>query len=421
MTLKPKLNLPFIQEWAKPYPPFLTGQIDDLKLLSALQPIYSLAHKRIVGYEGLVRVKDQQNKFLNPASLFNGNKTPADLIHVDRLCRYLHIHNFHILKDEMNWLFLNVAPITIINGKAYGSYFKELLDFFKFPAHRVVIEVVEYPIEDNDLLMETIAYYKSLGCLIAIDDFGAGHSNFDRIWTLRPDIVKLDRSFITKASQDPGIRNLLPGIVTLLHQAGSLVLMEGIETRDQAMMAIESDADFVQGFYFGRPSTELKKPSSSFTNFSSLLTQYKNNSEQEENHYKKGLNQYRNLFASTVRSVKLGGDLATACESILSKPEALRCYRIGTNGIQIGSTLVAPSHKIRTDKRFTPLEDANSADWFRRHYLKRAIYHPEQLQITRPYLSITGAHMCVTLSMKFSCPAGDSVLCCDLEIDQTSP
>ncbi|MCG8634165.1 MAG: hypothetical protein MI863_10080 [Desulfobacterales bacterium] len=48
--------------------------------------------------------------------------------------------------------------------------------------------------------------------------------------------------------------------------------------------------------------------------------------------------------------------------------------------------------------------------------MKRAILHPEQLQITRPYLSITGAHMCVTLSMKLSCPSGESVLCCDLKI-----
>lgn len=418
MTIEPQLNLPFIQEWTQSQGPFLTGQIDKLKLFSAFQPIYSLAHKRVVGYEALIRVKDQQNSPMNPASLFDEDKSPADFIHLDRLCRYLHIHNFHIIEDDINWLFLNVAPKTIISGKAYGSYFKELLDFFDFPAHRVVIEVVEYPIENNDLLMETIAYYKSLGCLIAIDDFGAGHSNFDRIWTLRPDIVKLDRSFLVKASQDAGIRNLLPGIVTLLHQAGSLVLMEGIETRDQAMMAIESDADFVQGFYFARPSTELKKPVSAFTDFSSLLTQHKNNSEQEDNHFRKGLHQYRRLFAATVQSLKLGEKLARACESILSEPEALRCYRIGTDGIQIGGTLLAPSHKTQTDRRFKPLEDANSADWFRRHYLRRAIYHPEQLQITRPYLSITGAHMCVTLSMKFSCPAGDSVLCCDLEIDQ---
>jgi len=419
MTAEPQLNLSFIREWAEPNGGFLTGRIEGMRLFTALQPIYSLAHKRVVGYEALVRVKDRQNSPVDPASLFDRDNPPADLIHLDRLCRYLHVHNFKILEDEINWLFLNVSPRTIISGKTYGAYFNELLEALDFPAHRVVIEVVEYPIGDNDLLMETIAYYKSLGCLIAIDDFGAGHSNFDRIWTLRPDIVKLDRSFLVKSSQDPAIRNLLPGIVTLLHQAGSLVLLEGIETRDQAMMALESDADFVQGYYFGRPHTKLKSIIPAFSDFPSLLTQYKKNSEQEEAHFRKGLQQYRSLFFFTIELLKSGEKLNSACESLLLEPEVLRCYRIGTDGIQIGKTLVAPLKETQTDKRFKPLEDASSADWFRRHYLKRAIYHPEQLQITRPYLSITGAHMCVTLSMKFSCPWGDSVLCCDLKSDQT--
>ena len=39
-----------------------------------------------------------------------------------------------------------------------------------------------------------------MGCLIAIDDFGAGHSNFERIWDLEPDSVKLDRSLVSRAA-----------------------------------------------------------------------------------------------------------------------------------------------------------------------------------------------------------------------------
>ncbi len=38
-----------------------------------------------------------------------------------------------------------------------------------------------------------------MGCLLAIDDFGAGHSNFERVWNLKPDIVKLDRTLLVRA------------------------------------------------------------------------------------------------------------------------------------------------------------------------------------------------------------------------------
>jgi len=411
-----QLDLPFIRQWAKQRTPFLTGEINNLNLSTALQPIYSLAHKRVVGHEALVRVKDKHNIPISPAVLFEKERSAADTILLDRLCRYIHLHNYRILKDKINWLFLNASPKTISNGKAYGTYFSDLLEAFDFPAHRIVIEVVEHPIEDNDLLLETIDYYKDLGCLIAIDDFGAGHSNFDRIWTLRPDIVKLDRSFTVKAVQNRDVRNILPGIVTLLHQAGALVLMEGIETREQAMMAMESDVDFVQGFFFGRPFTDLSAPNPPFGKFPELMYQYKRESEKTETKFQGETHRYRSLFSLTINLLKQGQPMTAASDELLSEPEVVRCYRIGTNGVQIGHTLVAKDDKSFNDKRFKPLEDANSADWFRRHYLKRAILHPEQLQITRPYLSITGAHYCVTLSMKFSCPSGESVLCCDLQI-----
>ncbi|WP_022665018.1 EAL domain-containing protein [Desulfospira joergensenii] len=410
-----RLDLPFIREWAVKKRPYLTGQMNGLDLYTALQPIFSLAHKRVVGHEALVRVKDTvKDRWVSPVSLFDTNKGSAELIHLDRLCRYIHINNFKSLDNPVNWLFLNVSPTTIINGMEYGSYFRELLELFDFPPHRIVIEVVEHPISDNYLLMENIEFYKSLGCLVAIDDFGAGHSNFNRIWNLKPDIVKLDRSFLVKASQQKNIRALLPGIIALLHQAGSLVLVEGIETRDQAIIAIESDADFVQGFYFGRPFTNLSDPPRGFDQFGDLFKQYKDFSNRDDLRFQKRIDKYSCLFTRSVEGLKSGLTTEEAVTGLMSDPSVARCYLIGTDGIQIGRTLFSKSCALDKDQRFKPIEDARNADWFRRHYLKRAILHPDQLQITRPYLSITGAHMCITLSMKFKGPEKDSVLCCDL-------
>nr|NJM04474.1 EAL domain-containing protein [Desulfobacula sp.] len=254
-----------------------------------------------------------------------------------------------------------------------------------------------------------------MGCLIAIDDFGAGHSNFDRIWTLKPNIVKLDRSFLIRASTEKSIRGLLPGIVSLLHQAGALVLVEGVETRDQAIISIESDADFVQGFYFGKPSIRLCPPfETDFREFDSLLEQYKALAFSEDAKFREKINRYRPVFDSAVISLTKGASFEEAARALLSQPSVVRCYQIGADGIQIGGTLVSPSLESHRNDCYRPLDDAKSADWFRRHYLKRALLHPGQLQITRPYLSITGAHMCITLSMRFSSRDQETVLCCDL-------
>ena len=90
------------------------------------------------------------------------------------------------------------------------------------------------------------------GFLVAVDDFGAGHSNLDRLLTLRPDIVKLDRSLIH--AHQPDLReSVMPKLVSLLHEAGMLVVAEGIETEEDLLLAARSGVDFVQGFLFGQP------------------------------------------------------------------------------------------------------------------------------------------------------------------------
>lgn len=410
------LGLPLIRQHAEPCNRLLCGHLGDYRLKTALQPIYSLAHKRVVGYEALLRAADARSNPVSPAALFGQERSAGEMVMLDRLCRYIHIHNFLQLEDGLNWLFLNVSPETIIHGKKHGSFFSSLLDSFEFPAHRIVIEVVEQPMLETDALVDTIEYYKHLGCLIAIDDFGAGHSNFDRIWTLQPDIVKLDRSFLLGAAAGKTNRDMMAGIVSLLHQAGALVLMEGIETRDQALTAIDSDVDFVQGFYWGRPFTDIHPDIQQFDGFEGLLTDYKKQSARQERDFHEKLTVLEDDFTTAVSALKRGETLDTAATHFFIDPQVVRCYLIGADGLQVGRTIVSPFYETHQDPRFKPLEDAKSADWFRRHYLKRAMLHPGQLQVTRPYLSITGAHMCVTLSKLFSHNDRKLVLCCDLAV-----
>ncbi len=73
----------------------------------------------------------------------------------------------------------------------------------------------------------------------------------------------------------------------------------------------------------------------------------------------------------------------------------------------------------RLDPRFRPLENTDQADWYRQHYLRRALRHPGELQVTRPYLSVTGAHMCITLSRAFVYGDRTLVLCCDILTGQS--
>ncbi len=387
-------------------------------LRSAFQPIYSIAHKRVVGYEALIRGQNSKGNRISPYDIFSADKSERAVVFLDRLCRYLHLGNFKFVGDDINWLYLNISPTSICNRHKYGLYFEDLLEEYNFDPSRVVIEIVEHPINDEQLLMDVSDYFKSLGCLIAIDDFGAGYSNFERVWKLSPHIVKLDRSMIEQASRDKKVKDLFPGMVSLLHQAGSLVLIEGIETEEQAIIAMDSDVDFVQGFYFAKPMENLKIIKDCQFPFDTLFDTYKEMTMEREKQGQNSITFQKNLIMQVIDRLKNGESLEEASSPLKEEESVIRSYLLLPDGRQVGSTQLSDRGMDNVDARFKPLEDAKSADWFRRHYLRRAIMHPEQIQVTRPYLSITGGHMCLTMSILFNSSDGEKVFCCDLINEQ---
>lgn len=391
-----------------------TADYQGLTLRTALQPIYSIAHKRVVGYEALIRASDNDNAAVLPIHLFGLPTSNAENLLLDRLCRYLHIRNYSGFHDQLNWLFLNVSPQVVTSGTRADSFFGQLLKKTGVPPHRIVIEIVEQPTDDADRLRETVAYYQELGCLTAIDDFGAGHSNFERIWNLSPDIVKLDRKLLTRATDDHKARQILNGIVALLHQSGCLVLLEGVETREQALIAIDAGVDFVQGFYFRRPSTLLADIPTEAADFDHLLNEYKSRRLVTRDPTQQLTRFFSGYFQKAVEKLNNGGTLKPACAPLLAHPVVSRCYLVDARGVQIGDTLVSDAMANSLDPRFRPLESTTQADWYRQQYLRQALARPEQLQVSAPYLCITGAYMCVTLSLGYYDQRKLRVLCCDI-------
>jgi EAL domain-containing protein (putative c-di-GMP-specific phosphodiesterase class I) len=387
----------------------------NLTLSSAFQPIFSFAHGRAVGYEALLRAQDAAARPVSPLEVFALPGDDAELVHLDRLCRSLHLRNHQSNKTSDAWLFLNINPRVVVEGKRYGAFFTGLLEHLGIAGHRLVIEILEGSITDEAALAESLAYYRDLGCLIAIDDFGAGHSNFERIWRLSPDIVKLDRSMIVQAVQQTRVRRILPGLVALLHEAGCLVTMEGVETEDEALIAMDADTDLVQGYYFARPSTGPQSATPELPALPALGQRFREISAQEATRMREDLDAYLDAFLDSAFALRTAWQHEEACAALLKLPRVERCYVLDPEGMQIGTNLVPQQRLHQADPRFDPLVDTRSATWFRRPYFRRAMENPGELQITRPYLSLTGARMCITLSMAIKTPATTCILCCDLE------
>ena len=390
------------------------GSRSEFRLSTHFQPIFSFAHRRPVAYEGLIRGTDPGGKLYLATELLA--KAPAGVarMQLDRQCRALHVGNFRKLGDEESWLFLNVDPFIAVQGRRSGS-FAQMLEQNGLSPHRVAVELIETPFEDERLLPAAVDHYRELGCLIVIDDFGAGFSNFDRIWRLKPDVVKIDREMTRRVAVEPLARRMFNGIVSVLHEAGALVCVEGIENEAEALCATEADADLMQGNYFARPAEGPPAAHACNDLFARLLKGFRAETAEFNEQRRTRLRPYIEALADAVLALSGGADRSQAVRALLELDCTERCYLVAADGSQIGACAEAGRNISARDQRLKPMQPGTGTNWQTKPFFRRAIEAPGKVQITRPYLSAAGPKLCVTLSYALSLNGSYHVLCADLD------
>lgn len=375
-----------------------------LALTSHFQPIYSLSHSRVIGHEGLLRARTAHGVPVSPLEVFASCLDEQESSWCDSLSRGVHLKNFVAQQQADQWLFLNIRPEAVLSlSEAEGGrYLTEVCARLSIPTSHIVLELLESAIPQGPDFLDAMAKVRRLGFLVALDDFGAGHSNFDRVWSIKPDIVKLDRSLVAGLAQDRSRQRVVAQMVSLLHECGSLVLMEGVETQDEALVALESDVDFVQGYYFGRPQPEVltSERSSRIVELHGQLAQWR---QAQHRHQKELVAPYQNAIGYTGVLLSTARDPQEACRAFLALPHAEVCFVLDENGYQVGTNLWAEPYRDVRERAYGPLVQTEGACWARRPYFKRALQSPGRVQVTRPYRTLNGDRLSITASVAFLC------------------
>ena len=221
-------------------------------LASHFQPVLAVRGPACHGYEALLRATGADGERIAPAELFHRAADERPVL--DWACRALHLRNYARFEPEERTLFLNLHPQAAAHDASCARELGELVRYYGLQPRRVCVELIAGECGDERALVEAVSIYRDLGIGIAIDDFGKGRSNFDRVLALRPDVVKVDRALVMDAELGWGrSRRMLSGMVELLHEIRARVVVSGIETAAEARVAIDAGADFVQGFHFGAP------------------------------------------------------------------------------------------------------------------------------------------------------------------------
>ena len=304
-----------------------------LTLHSVFQPVLSITHQRIVGYEALLRAFDPVGLPVTPDVLFSGTRSAGEARELDRIARCLHVANFMEQHVEVGWLFLNTRPQVFETGWPQRAFIDELSAHFGLPQERIVIEVLEQPADDESAVASMLAASQPRDFLIAIDDFGTGFSNFDRVWRFRPDIVKLDRSLVARAGKRQGDESLIGHLIAMLHQSGTLVLAEGVETDDELMILMQADVDFVQGFWLGQPKGSVQAACARVPALiDSMWRKFADYERKYARHKQLGFEGFAEAVLAAAGSFAASGDLAEAARLRVSHSRSAPRVRHGCAG-----------------------------------------------------------------------------------------
>ena len=116
------------------------------------------------------------------------------------------------------------------------------------------LEITETAIMENtESAMDTLLQLKSMGVQLSVDDFGTGYSSLGYLYRFPMDVLKIDRSFISRVDTDGEKLELVRTIITLAWNLGMDVIAEGVETTKQLAQLKMLKCEYGQGYLFSKP------------------------------------------------------------------------------------------------------------------------------------------------------------------------
>jgi diguanylate cyclase (GGDEF)-like protein len=149
---------------------------------------------------------------------------------------------------------VNLSPIQF-KSHALPTMVRMVLNDTDLPATRLELEITEGVfLSNDDHVHDMISSLKAIGLKLALDDFGTGYSSLSYLQRVPFDKIKIDRSFVTGAT-DPASRNaaLIRAMVGLASDLKMQTTAEGVETQDELLLVRKLGCSLVQGYIFGKP------------------------------------------------------------------------------------------------------------------------------------------------------------------------
>lgn len=244
-------------------------RIRDNKYLLQYQPIYNPRDNSVVGFEGLLRLLDENKSLIPPYKFIHEIEKNDMLFEVSLwilekvINDYKDIENYNCVRDKEFYISLNLSLEEIENDDFVKKAI-EILSDSNLGSNKICLEIIErVKMKNLDKISKNINTLKMAGFKIAIDDFGVEYSNLDILHSLDTDVIKVDKRFVDGIHKDTIRNEIILFISRIAKSKDKAVVLEGVEeeVQDAKIKEIENDKMYVQGYYYSKPlyKEDLKK------------------------------------------------------------------------------------------------------------------------------------------------------------------
>lgn len=232
----------------------LRNAIDEDRIVPFYQPIVNAHTLKIEKYEALVRIIEEDGTIISPFHFLEISKKvklypKITTIMIDKVIEELRHHltvqcSINLSIEDINDAHMNAYIIDKIQQCPYSE--------------RIIFEIIESEgIENYDTVNQFITEVKKYGVEIAIDDFGAGYSNFAYITKLDIDYIKIDGSIIRDINTNITSQIITKTIIDFASQLNIQTVAEFVSCEEVYDYVKQLPLSYLQGYYFGEPSLEM--------------------------------------------------------------------------------------------------------------------------------------------------------------------
>ncbi len=214
------------------------------------QPIINTKTREVYKYEALIRYITKEGVEIAPYHFINvAKKTKL----YPNIIKIVIQDAFKLIKNKNKRVSVNISFDDIANEET-TAFIYEILEQNKEFTEFLEFEILESEeISDFNEVSKFISEIKKFNCIVGVDDFGAGYSNFNLLTLLDIDFVKIDGSLIERINTSKDLEIIVNTIANFSKEFKVKTVAEYVSNEDIYNKIKELNIDYCQGYYFDKP------------------------------------------------------------------------------------------------------------------------------------------------------------------------